>query len=146
MSIQRNILVFSLSGLMATSVAAFDMKPGEWEMETKMDAMPAGLVLPKTKICVTPKQTEWAKGGKMGDMPKGCSVKIIENKSDLVSHEIVCDEQGMKTESKGTVKKISDNEVVTTIVTTVSQDGQKQTQQMVTRQTYIGPTCSKEAR
>ncbi|MCL2297461.1 MAG: DUF3617 domain-containing protein [Proteobacteria bacterium] len=130
--------VLFLSGFVAAPAFAFDIKPGEWEVETKMTGLPAGMELPKTKVCITPEQ---AKKGPVGtDHPPECKVKITENKKDLVSYEVSCKGEG---EMKGSVRRISDGEVVTDVTTTVNEGGQKQTVRTTIRQKYLGPTCSK---
>jgi hypothetical protein len=131
-----------LLGFFAASAAAFEIKPGEWEMETKISGGPPGMVMPKMKVCIAPEQ---AKAQNINKMPKECKVNFTENKSNLVAYEAVCDGQGGKTEIKGTVKKISDSEIVTDVVMNMHNGGQKYTHQTTTRQKYIGPTCSKEA-
>jgi hypothetical protein len=132
--------VLFLSGFVAAPAAAFEIKPGEWEVETKMSGLPAGMEMPKTKVCITPEQ------GKRGPMnaepPKDCKMKIIENKSNLFSYEMNCKEGG---EVKGSVKKVSDGEIVTDVTVMTNEGGQKQTIQTTVRQKYIGATCSKEA-
>ncbi|MDR2015993.1 MAG: DUF3617 domain-containing protein [Burkholderiales bacterium] len=142
MRVQQGVIVFLLSGFFAVSAAAFDIKPGEWEMETKISGGPPGMVMPKIKVCIAPEQ---AKAENMNKMPKECKVNFTEKKSNLVSYEAVCDGQGGKTEIKGTVKKVSDGEIVTDVAMTMHDGGQKRTHQTTTRQKYIGPTCSKEA-
>jgi hypothetical protein len=136
-------MVFLLLGVIALPAAAFDIKPGEWEVEMKMSGMPSGIVIPKMKVCVTP---ERAKTGYMEkEPPENCKVKIIESKSNLVSYEVVCDVDGSKGKVTGTSKKISDNEVVLDVSTTIDEGDRKETIQTTARQKYIGPTCSKEA-
>ncbi len=146
MRIQRLVTAFFLSGFLVASAAAFEIKPGEWEIE--MSGGPAGAAAPKQKMkfCITPEQAKNQGENAMSkNMPKSCKTNFSGTKSDSVSFEIACNEQGMKMETKGTVKKISDTEVVTSNTTTIEAGGQKQTQQATIRQKYVGPTCSKEA-
>jgi hypothetical protein len=142
MFIQRFIPALFLLGFITAPATAFEMKPGEWEVETKMQGMPAGISVPKAKICITPDMTNIEK---MREKEKetGCDVKILEKKSDLISYETVCKDQ--RGSVKGTMKKISDNEIVSDLAITSGIGGNKQTTQMTAKQKYIGATCSKEA-
>jgi hypothetical protein len=141
MFIQRFIPALFLLGFIAAPASAFEMKPGEWEMETKMQGMPAGIAIPKVKICVTPDKTN-VERMKENEKETGCEFKILEKKSDFISYETVCKGTGT---TKGSVKRIGDNEIVTDNTITMDMGGTKQTTQVTARQKYIGPTCSKEA-
>ncbi|MDR0246938.1 MAG: DUF3617 domain-containing protein [Burkholderiales bacterium] len=137
MSFQQWMAVFFLSGVIVAPAAAFETKPGEWEVETKMSGDFPSMTMPKTKICITP---ERAKAVPMSEgLPKGCTTKILENKSNQISFEAHCPDQ----ETQATMKKISENEIVSEMTTTTKEGGQKQTMRMTMRQKYIGPTCSK---
>ncbi|MDR0250839.1 MAG: DUF3617 domain-containing protein [Burkholderiales bacterium] len=132
--------VLFLLGFVAVPAAAFEIKPGEWEVETKISGFPSDIEVPKTKVCITPERAK--KGPVNTELPPNCKMKIIESKKDLFSYEMNCKEEG---EVKGTVKKISEGEIVTDVTVTTSEGGQKQTMQTTVRQKYIGAACSKEA-
>ncbi|MCL2830162.1 MAG: DUF3617 domain-containing protein [Betaproteobacteria bacterium] len=172
MRIQRLTTVFFLSGFIAASAAAFEIKPGEWEMEV---GGVGGGAAQKQKICVSPDQ---AKSSYLPPKMKDCKTNFSEEKAGVVSYEMNCDTQGMKMETRGTVRKIGDNEVQTDATTTMIHSGQKPSQAMKTeskvsvkklndneivtntttniaglgskqitiRQKYIGPNCSKDAK
>jgi hypothetical protein len=142
MFIQRFIPALFLLGFIAAPASAFEMKPGEWEIETKMQGMPGGFAMPKTKVCITPDKAN-VERMKQNEKESGCEFKILEKKSDFISYETICKNQGGST--KGSIKKISDNEIVTDNTVTMDFGGGKQATQITARQKYLGPTCSKEA-
>jgi hypothetical protein len=139
---QRLIPALFLLSFIAAPASAFEMKPGEWEVETKMQGMPEGFAVPKTKICVTPDKANVERMKEKGK-ETGCEVKILEKRSDFISYESVCKNQGSST--KGSVKRISDNEIVTDNTVTMDLGSGKQTTQVTARQKFINSTCSKEA-
>jgi hypothetical protein len=107
-----------------------------------MSGGPPGKVIPKKNVCGPPEQ---AKAENSNNLPKDCNMNCTEKKSDLISYEAVCDGQGGKMEIKGTIKKVSDGEIVTDVAMTIHDRGQKMTHQTSMRQKYIGAVCRKEA-
>jgi hypothetical protein len=140
------IKILLLSSVIAAPAAAFETKPGEWEMEVISSI--SGAPATKQKICISDEQAKnryKAESDANRNIPENCKANFTGNNTDSFSYEVFCDEKGSKVETKGATKEVSDNEGITTTTMTIDADGRKQTQQVTVTQKFISDTCSKEA-
>ncbi|MCL2830161.1 MAG: DUF3617 domain-containing protein [Betaproteobacteria bacterium] len=175
MRIQRLMTVLFLSGFIAASAAAFEVKPGEWEMEINFHRGEPH----KQKICISPEDAKtYYEPAKMAGraVPKNCKTSASPTIGGAISYQTTCENRGMKTEAKGTIKRISDNEIqsegtMTVLLpgqkeatkseqkgtvkkiseseivtnTTMTSSASKEPDQITVREKYVGPACSKGA-
>jgi len=172
MNTQRLMSAFLLTGLLAAPALAFEVKPGEWEIEISGN----GTVMLQEKICLSPEEAKkyFQPSARLisQDPPKDCKTNVSQSRG-VVSFEMKC-ESGLK--MKGTARSVSANEVQAEVTSTkATPDGKppativiknvvkrisatevvwsttatdgtaSETNRPAISFKYLGPVCSKEA-
>ena len=96
--------VFILSlfvGLVALPAWGLDLQPGEYEITSKveMPGMPMQMPPQTTTQCLTEKDPV----PNQSVQNQGCKIKDMKTKGNTVTWKMVCDQDGTKTESSGSM-------------------------------------------
>jgi hypothetical protein len=174
MRIQLLTATVFLSGFIAASAFAFEIKPGEWEFQTSDES---GKVTNTVKFCISPEQAKTLfqpSGIANANASKDCKT-TSSTSGGVTSYQVKCDGNGSKIEAQGTVKMLNENEMQNEQTMTVSFSGQppvksemkgkvkkisdteiiststttssavKGVDQTTSRQKFISATCGKDA-
>jgi hypothetical protein len=103
MVMYKKTVVVAVIGLFLMVLPAWglDMTPGKYEITTKveMQGMPGGMPAQTTTQCLTQKDPVPSTSAEA----QGCKITNMKTVGNTVTYTMACDQQGMKTESTGTM-------------------------------------------